>query len=40
MFVENFAAFADGVPEPVRAAGPRVDSGATTKLAVAGPGEG
>jgi phosphoenolpyruvate carboxykinase (ATP) len=40
MFVENFAAFADGVPEPVRAAGPRVDGDAATELPVAGPGEG
>src|SRR3954447_7137075 len=39
MFAENFAAFADGVPEAVRAAGPRVASHAP-HLKVAGPGEG
>jgi phosphoenolpyruvate carboxykinase (ATP) len=39
MFVENFAAYADGVPESVRAAGPRVRADAP-HLKVAGPGEG
>jgi len=41
MFVENFAAYADGVPESVRAAGPRVvDGDGVPDLKVAGPGEG
>jgi phosphoenolpyruvate carboxykinase (ATP) len=41
MFVENFAAFADGVPESVRAAGPRIPAGESAPdLKVAGPGEG
>jgi phosphoenolpyruvate carboxykinase (ATP) len=41
MFVENFAAYADGVPESVRAAGPIVsDDDAGPELKVAGPGEG
>jgi phosphoenolpyruvate carboxykinase (ATP) len=41
MFVENFVAYADGVPEAVRVAGPRVDvDGAGPDLKVAGPGEG
>ena len=41
MFVENFAAFADGVPDAVRDAGPRIlaDDDAP-ELKVAGPGEG
>ena len=39
MFVENFAAYADGVPEAVRNAGPRV-SGDAPRLEQAGPGEG
>ena len=39
MFAENFAAYADGVPESVRAAGPRVRADAP-HLKVAGPGEG
>jgi phosphoenolpyruvate carboxykinase (ATP) len=39
MFVENFAAYADGVPESVLAAGPRVRADAP-HLKVAGPGEG
>jgi phosphoenolpyruvate carboxykinase (ATP) len=41
MFVENFAAYADGVPEAVRQAGPTaaVDADAP-ELKVAGPGEG
>jgi phosphoenolpyruvate carboxykinase (ATP) len=40
MFVENFAAYADGVPESVRAAGPRVSTLDGPELKVAGPGEG
>jgi phosphoenolpyruvate carboxykinase (ATP) len=41
MFVENFAAYADGVPESVRAAGPIVsDDDSGPELKVAGPGEG
>ncbi|HYX11565.1 MAG TPA: hypothetical protein VE817_06275, partial [Candidatus Acidoferrum sp.] len=41
MFVENFSAFADGVPESVRAAGPRVRGlDEAPELKVAGPGEG
>ena len=41
MFVENSAAFADAVPDSVRAAGPRVrDIEAAPELKVAGPGEG
>jgi phosphoenolpyruvate carboxykinase (ATP) len=39
MFVENFAAYADGVSDAVRAAGPRVD-GDGPRLERAGPGEG
>jgi phosphoenolpyruvate carboxykinase (ATP) len=39
MFAENFAAFADGVSESVRASGPRV-SGEAGRLEEAGPGEG
>ena len=41
MFVENFATYADGVPESVRRAGPTVavDDG-VSELKVAGPGEG
>jgi phosphoenolpyruvate carboxykinase (ATP) len=39
MFAENFAAYADGVSEEVRAAGPRVSKDAP-HLRVAGPGEG
>ena len=39
MFVENFAAYADGVSDAVRAAGPRVD-GEGRALQQAGPGEG
>jgi phosphoenolpyruvate carboxykinase (ATP) len=40
MFVENFTAYADGVPASVRAAGPRVTGAAAPDLPVAGPGEG
>jgi hypothetical protein len=41
MFVENFAAYADGVPESVRAAGPIAsDDDSGPELKVAGPGEG
>ncbi|HEX5825074.1 MAG TPA: phosphoenolpyruvate carboxykinase (ATP) [Candidatus Limnocylindrales bacterium] len=40
MFAENFAAYADGVPEPVRVAGPRVVDDGTADLPAAGPGEG
>ena len=40
MFVENFAAYADGVPESVCAAGPRVSTLDGPELKVAGPGEG
>jgi phosphoenolpyruvate carboxykinase (ATP) len=41
MFVENFAAYADGVPEAVRRAGPTLDlDDAAPDLKVAGPGEG
>jgi len=29
MFVENFASYADGVPDEVRDAGPRVEESAT-----------
>jgi phosphoenolpyruvate carboxykinase (ATP) len=39
MFAENFAAYADGVPDSVRDAGPRVTRDAP-HLKVAGPGEG
>ncbi|HEV7809240.1 MAG TPA: phosphoenolpyruvate carboxykinase (ATP), partial [Candidatus Limnocylindrales bacterium] len=39
MFAENFAAYADGVPDSVREAGPRVSRNAP-HLKVAGPGEG
>jgi hypothetical protein len=42
--VENFAAYADGVPESVRSAGPRVTLAdalqGEPELKVAGPGEG
>ena len=41
MFVENFRAYADGVPEAVRAAGPRhTPASGEPELKVAGPGEG
>ena len=40
MFAENFTAYADGVSESVRAAGPRVDDHGAPELPVAGPGEG
>jgi phosphoenolpyruvate carboxykinase (ATP) len=41
MFVENFAAYADGVPESVRTAGPRIlAADDASELKVAGPGEG
>ncbi|HEX3427244.1 MAG TPA: hypothetical protein VHS36_00415, partial [Candidatus Limnocylindrales bacterium] len=40
MFAENFAAYADGVPESVRMAGPRVVGDDAQELKVAGPGEG
>jgi phosphoenolpyruvate carboxykinase (ATP) len=40
MFVENFATYADGVPESVREAGPRVSPLDGPELKVAGPGEG
>jgi phosphoenolpyruvate carboxykinase (ATP) len=40
MFVENFGAYADGVSEAVRAAGPRVVDDHAPELRVAGPGEG
>jgi phosphoenolpyruvate carboxykinase (ATP) len=40
MFVENFQAFADGVPESVRAAGPVAAGEGGPELKVAGPGEG
>ncbi len=39
MFVENFAAYAEGVDEAVRASGPRVN-GDAPHLKTAGPGEG
>jgi phosphoenolpyruvate carboxykinase (ATP) len=39
MFVENFAAYADGVSDAVRAAGPRID-GDGPRLQESGPGEG
>ena len=39
MFTENFAAYADGVPEAVRDAGPKVSADAA-RLEAAGPGEG
>jgi phosphoenolpyruvate carboxykinase (ATP) len=39
MFVENFAAYADGVTDAVREAGPRV-VGEAARLQEAGPGEG
>ncbi|HET7702706.1 MAG TPA: phosphoenolpyruvate carboxykinase (ATP) [Candidatus Limnocylindrales bacterium] len=40
MFADNFAAYADGVPETVRRAGPRVLEDGGPDLKVAGPGEG
>jgi phosphoenolpyruvate carboxykinase (ATP) len=40
MFTDNFQAFADGVPESVRNAGPKVTDVAGPELPVAGPGEG
>jgi phosphoenolpyruvate carboxykinase (ATP) len=41
MFEENFRAYADGVSESVRAAGPRVvPDGDGVEIKVAGPGEG
>jgi phosphoenolpyruvate carboxykinase (ATP) len=40
MFAENFAAYADGVSESVRAAGPRVVDDGAPNLPMAGPGEG
>jgi phosphoenolpyruvate carboxykinase (ATP) len=39
MFVENFAAYAEGVSDAVRAAGPQID-GDGPRLQQAGPGEG
>src|SRR6478736_6526302 len=39
MFVENFAAYADGVSDAVRAAGPQI-AGDGPRLQQAGPGEG
>jgi phosphoenolpyruvate carboxykinase (ATP) len=40
MFVDNFAAYADGVSEAVRAAGPIVADAVGPELKVAAPGEG
>ena len=40
MFAENFAAYADGVPTSVRAAGPTVIEDGSPHLDLAGPGEG
>jgi phosphoenolpyruvate carboxykinase (ATP) len=42
MFADNFRAYADGVSEAVRAAGPTVEDGddGAAGLAIAGPGEG
>jgi phosphoenolpyruvate carboxykinase (ATP) len=40
MFAENFAAYADGVPDSVRVAGPRVVDDGAPDLPIAGPGEG
>ena len=40
MFAENFAAYADGVSESVRAAGPRITDDEAPELPMAGPGEG
>src|SRR4051812_4142596 len=40
MFAENFRAYGDGVPESVRAAGPKVVEGAGPEIKVTGPGEG
>ena len=40
MFAENFAAYADEVPESVRMAGPKVIEDGGPDLKVAGPGEG
>jgi phosphoenolpyruvate carboxykinase (ATP) len=40
MFANNFAAYADGVSESVRAAGPHVIGDEAPELPVAGPGEG
>jgi phosphoenolpyruvate carboxykinase (ATP) len=40
MFVENFRAYADGVSEDVRAAGPSVVGDGGPELRIAGPGEG
>jgi phosphoenolpyruvate carboxykinase (ATP) len=39
MFAENFGAYADGVPDAVRAAGPKIRADAS-RLEEAGPGEG
>ena len=40
MFADNFAAYADGVPDSVRAAGPTVSDDGGPGLGLAGPGEG
>jgi phosphoenolpyruvate carboxykinase (ATP) len=40
MFADNFRAYADGVSDAVRAAGPRVTDDRGPDLKVAGPGEG
>ena len=42
MFAENFAAYADGVPPDVAAAGPRATTVAAdgARIKLAGPGEG
>jgi phosphoenolpyruvate carboxykinase (ATP) len=40
MFAENFTAYADGVTESVRQAGPRVIQDGGPDLRIAGPGEG
>jgi len=40
MFADNFRAYADGVSDGVRAAGPVVLEDDGTHLKVAGPGEG
>ena len=40
MFVENFKAYADGVPESVRRAGPKAVADGEPDLKLAGPGEG
>ena len=40
MFADNFRAYADGVPESVRTAGPKVIESDGPRIPLAGPGEG